>query len=373
MTRSPRLTLLASLLALAGCQTTSSSPSSAACPLPSGVQVDELILPEEVHFKHLWRVADGGENAEGYWSFAGDALSFQRRHPGEGVDCDRIYVTTDEGHRLVSNGRGATTCAYYLPGDQTLIYASTHSGHEGCPPPPDHSRGYVWAIHPEYEIYATDLTTGVERPFITGPGYDAEATVSPQGDRIVFTSTRSGDLELWTSAIDGSDLFQVTDAVGYDGGAFFSHDGNKLVFRSTAFTPGNEAAEHAQYRALLDEWLVRPSAMEIIVVNADGTGRRTLTQLGGASFAPSFFPDDQRVIFASNYHDERERARNFDLFAIDLDGSNLEQITFYDEGERGRSFDSFPLFSPDGRYLAFSSNRGGGEAGETSLFIAEWQ
>jgi Tol biopolymer transport system component len=343
------------------------------CPISGGRPADDLIQPGEVHFKHLWQLTDGGENAEAYWSFAGDRLILQSRRPKQDVDCDRIYVTEAEGvTRQISNGRGVTTCSYFLPGDEKVLFASTQAAHETCPPPPDRSQGYVWALHPEYDIYVQDLASGLTETLIGGPGYDAEATISPNGERMVFTSTRSGDIELWTCKVDGTDMRQVTDEPGYDGGAFFSHDGQQLVWRSTQFSEENREAEVADYRALLEADLVRPSRMEIMLASADGSGRRQVTRLGKASFAPYFFHDDERIIFSSNHHDPNRPARNFDLFSIRTDGEELEQITFFN-GERGKQFDSFPMFSPDGRYLAFSSNRGTGESGETNVFIAEWQ
>ena len=347
-------------------------------PMPGLQSADHLILPEEKHFKHLWQVTNGGENAEAYWSFDGRALSFQSKR--DGAECDAIYMTSGGGQaRMVSSGRGTTTCAYYLPNGESILFASTHSAHEVCPPAPDRSQGYVWALYPEFDIFATHLETGATIPLIEAPGYDAEATVSPKGDRMVFTSTRSGDVELWTSRLDGSDLLQVTDEVGYDGGAFYSPDGEWLVFRTTAFSEENRDQEIADYKRLLAQDLVRPSRMELTLIRADGTQRRTLTRLGGANFAPSFFPDGKRIIFSSNHHDNGRPALNFDLFAIDTDGGNLERITFYNgdpdvQGPHfGKQFDSFPLFSPDGRYLAFSSNRGDGPPGDTNVFIAEWQ
>ena len=367
------LSLSLSLALCAACGSSAKTRAAPTCPIPGAPPVDHLIQPGEVHFAHLWQLTFEGENAEAYWSFAGDRLCMQTRRPRQGVDCDRIYVTVAQGGvRQVSTDRGVTTCAYFLPGDAELLFSSTHEQHEGCPPPADRSRGYVWALHPEYDVYVRDLESGELRTLIAGHGYDAEATISPRGDRIVFTSTRSGDVELWTCDLDGGDLAQVTDAPGYDGGAFFSHDGSTLVFRSTVFTPGSEQEELEDYQDLLADWLVRPSRMEIMLCDADGSNRRQVTRLGKANFAPFFSPDDSRIFFSSNHHDENTPALGFDIFAVGLDGSGLERITFYDEG-RGKQFDSFPMFSPDGRYLAFSSNRGDGEPGETNVFIAEWR
>lgn len=364
--------LLIGLLTVACDTPRDPAPESPVCPIPHATPADDLIQPEETHFAHLWQVTFGGENAEAYWSFEGDRLCLQVTNPSGGWDCDRIMITMPDGSlEQISNGQGVTTCSYFLPGGTDVLFASTKSKQETCPPRPDHSMGYVWPIHDSYEIYVNTLG-GETRPLITGPGYDAEGTVSPTGDRIVFTSTRSGDLELWTCNLEGEDLFQVTDEIGYDGGAFFSHDGKQLVFRTTAFTPGKRDEEAAAYTKLLSEGLVRPSLMEIYTIQADGTQRRQLTHLGKANFAPSFFPDDKRVIFATNHHDENRPAMNFDLFSIHVETGELERITHAD-GPRGKQFDGFPLFSPDGHWLAFSSNRGAGPAGETNVFIALWR
>ncbi len=337
-------------------------------PIPGLEPADHLLHPDERHFAKLWKLTSGGENAEAYWSFAGDRLVLQRRNEQEDILCDRIFVTHPSTGALeqVSDGRGATTCAFFLPSDRQVVFASTGSVQADCPPPPDLAQGYVWALHPEHDLFIKDLDTGATRQVTTSWGYDAEATVAPTGDRIVFTSTRSGDLELWTCALDGSNPVQVTDRPGYDGGAFFSHDGKRLVFRATVFDPAQEAEQIADYRRLLADWRVRPSTMEIFVCDADGSNRRQVTALGGANWAPYFTPDDQSVLFTSNHH-VGPRSRNFDIFVVGLEGGEPEPVTRYE------GFDSFPMFSPNGEYLAFSSNRGGATPGETNVFIAKWR
>lgn len=353
-------------------------------PIPGAERRDDLIQEGEQHFDALWKLTSGGENAEGYWNFAGDRLSLQRRNPAEDVDCDRIYTTnrSDDpkgpGITQLSSGVGVTTCAHFMPDDQSVVFASTQEMLKTCPPPPDHSKGYVWTLHPEYDIYVrpvdwVDELNGIddevwpETRLTDAWGYDAEATVSPVGDRIVFTSTRSGDVELWTCDLDGTNLFQVTDELGYDGGAFFSHDGNRLVYRRTEFPsdPDERAAAEADYKALLQQDLVRPSAMELFVIDADGQNKTQVTALGGANFAPYFYPDDSRIIFSTNF--ASPTGRDFDLYAVGTDGTDVERITTYE------GFDCFPMFSPDGQWLVFASNRGGAVEGETNLFLARWK
>lgn len=357
------------LVLLTACANTSSSSDWS--PIRGLQRCDELIQPGEAHFAHLWRVTTGGNNAEGYWSFAGDRLTMQRTAPE--WKCDRICVTDGATGKLVqiSNGKGKTTCSYFMPGDKEVLFASTQAFQDECPPPVDRSDGYVWALHPEFDVWVHDLATGHERRITDAWGYDAEATVSPRGDAMVFTSERSGDLELWTAKLDGTGLKQITHELGYDGGAFFSHDGKRLVFRATRFVEpgadGNLVGTREQYVELLKKHKIRPHLLDIYVCDADGSNRHQVTNLGGASWAPYFFPDDHRIIFSSNHHDTNTPKVEFDLFAIDADGSHLEQITTY------KGFDAFAMFSPNGRYVAFASNRGGTEQGETNLYVAEWK
>src|SRR5262249_4821461 len=315
---------------------------------------------------------------EAYWAFGGDRLIFQTNH--QPYKCDQIEIMPSKGGAAtrVSTGKGRTTCSYFLKGDKEIIYASTHESSAECPTPPDMSKGYYWGLF-EYDIYRANADGSNLRKLTDTPGYDAEATVCPVDGSVIFTSMRSGDLELWRMDADGKNPRQLTNLPGYDGGAFFSADCSKIVWRSSRPQPGPELDE---YKSLLAKNLVKPTKMDIWVANSDGSDARQVTYLPGASFAPFFFPDGRRIIFASNYL--QPRGPEFDLFAIDIDGSHLERITFAD------GFDGFPMFSPDGKHLAFSSNRRndvikdkggkdvyritGGPAGEhdTNVFVADW-
>ena len=331
---------------------------AAATTVPRACQPD----PRERHFGELTMLTDGGENAEAYFSFNGAELILQStRSP---YACDQIFTIPVAGGEpgLVSSGTGRTTCAYFLPGDEQVIYSSTHLGGGDCPPTPDHSRGYVWPIYPSYDIFrASAGGSGLVRLTDT-PGYDAEATVSPRGDRIVFTSMRDGDLDIYSMRLDGSDVVRLTDELGYDGGPFFSPDGRRIVYR--AHHPTEEAAIE-DYRALLADGLIRPSRLEIWVMDADGRNKRQVTELGVASFAPFFHPAGDRIVFSSNYGDPS--GREFELYMVRLDGSGLEQITF------SPGFDGFPMFAPDGKALVFGSNRHNSRPGETNIFVTAWR
>lgn len=318
-------------------------------------------LPEERRFASLTQLTFEGENAEAYFSSDGQRLIFQRRHEGE-YECDQIFTISVEGgdRQLVSTGLGRTTCSYFFPDDSRIVYSSTHHAAPECPPPPDMRRGYVWALY-DYDIYTANPDGSDVRPIFSSPGYDAEATLSPDGSRIVFTSSRGGDLDIYTMNPDGSDVRQLTHEPGYDGGPFFSPDGTKIVYR--ARHPESEE-ELADYQGLLADGLVRPGVLDIYVMDVDGSNRLRLTNNGAANFAPFFHPSGEKVIFSSNLNDPS--GRDFDLFLVNLDGTGLEQVTF------GEEFESFPMFSPDGRYLVFGANRHGSHEGNTNVFIAEW-
>jgi len=325
-------------------------------PAPSGEG-----LEEETHLIELRQLTFGGENAEAYYSLDGQRLIFQTRR--EGVPCDQIYTMNVDGSemQMVSTGEGRTTCGYFFPDGQSIVYASTHLGGTACPPEPGFEMGYVWPIYDSYDIFtARPDGSGLTRITDT-EGYDAEATVGPDG-RIVFTSVRDGDMDIYSMNADGSDVIRLTDRPGPDGGPFFSPDGSKIVFRAREIEPGPELDD---FRSLLAEGLWRPTALEIFVMDADGENLRQVTELGGASFAPFWHPDGERIIFSSNWHNPE--GRNFDLFMIHEDGSGLERITF------NETFDGFPMFSPDGQHLVFASNRDASAEGQTNVFIAEWQ
>ena len=323
---------------------------------------------EEHHLANLRQLTFGGDNAEAYFSFDGKSLVFQSSNPGWGLGCDQIFTMNiaeaegDSTYRpaMISTGFGRTTCSYYLP-DGTILYASTHESGKECPDVPVIEGKYLWPVYDSYDIYIADGNGTIRKKLTDTPGYDAEATVSPTGDKIVFTSMRSGDLELWTMNLDGSDQKQVTSGLGYDGGAFFSPDGKMLVFRASR--PETEE-EIREYRDLLSRGLVAPTDMEIYVCNVDGSGLRKVTSLGHANWAPYFHPSGEKILFSSNH---LTGGYDFQLYLVNLDGTGLEPVTVESP------FNAFPVFSPDGKQLVFSSNRNNGGGHDTNVFVADWK
>lgn len=327
---------------------------------PSSTE-DALALPAEKHLRNVRQLTFGGENAESYFSADGRQLIFQSKRDGR--ECDQIYTMRTDGSdaRLVSTGAGRTTCSYFFPKGNRILYSSTHLGGGECPPRPDFSRGYVWPIYASFDIFTARVDGSDLKRLTDANGYDAEATVSRDGRQIVFTSMRDGDLDIYTMDANGKSVRRLTTELGYDGGPFFSADGKQIVYR--AYHP-RTPEEIARYKQKLAENVIEPNVFEIWVMNSDGMRKRQVTRLGAASFAPYFFPDGKRIIFASNMNDPK--GRNFDLYMVNVDGTGLERITYND------TFDGFPMFSPDGKRIVFASNRNAKARGETNVFIADW-
>ena len=329
---------------------------------------DSLIFAGEKHFKNVKQLTFGGDNAEAYWSFDSKKLVFQFSDHKE-VMCDQIYFGAipkkgkSFNKHLVSTGKGRTTCSYFLPGDSLVLYASTHANADSCPPTPDKTKlkKYVWPVYNTFEIYTADLKGNIRKQLTANNFYDAEATISPKGDRMIFTSDRNGDLELYTMNLDGSDVKQITNTLGYDGGAWFSPDGKKIVWRASRPTTDEAVKE---YKSLLAQGLVAPTKMEVFVANSDGSDVHQITDKPGANWAPSFTPDGQHIIFSSNY--EHEKGFPFNLYLINIDGAGLEKISY------SNTFDAFAMFSPDGKKLVFCSNRHNGGGHDTNIFVADW-
>ena len=371
------LSVCALVLLTTGCEPSQSetTPETTTPVASSGYDpaTDSLRFTGEIHLRNIRQLTFGGNNAEAYWSFDNDQLIFQSDWEEiNSQGCDQIYVMNADGsaleggeqYRLASTGTGRTTCSYFMA-DGRILYGSTHEGARECPAPIEAGQGrYVWPIYDTYDVYTANPDGSDTQLLIGGEGYDAEATVSPDGRYVIFTSTRSGDLELWRYEIETGDLLQLTDELGYDGGAFFSPDSQKIIWRASR--PVGEDAE--TYKALLAEGLVEPSALNLFVADADGSNVRQITDMPGANWAPFFHPSGEKIIFASNFESVGQGRPIFAIYMVNIDGSGLTKIT------QSNTFDAFPMFSFDGTKLAFSSNRNVSRTPtrDTNVFVADW-
>lgn len=317
--------------------------------------------PREKHLANVKQLTDGGENAEAYFSFDGKKVIFQSTRPP--FQADQMFVMNKDGSdvKLVSTGKGRCTCGFFSPDGKKILYSSTDWWSDEPPPPPDRSKGYVWGLYP-YRIFVANADGSNRKAITDGEGYNAEASFSPDGKKILFTSDRDGDLDLYEYDLRTGKTKRLTNELGYDGGAFYSGDGKYIVWRANRPKTPEEVADHT---ALLKQRAIRPMNLEIWVMRSDGTGKRQVTHLGGANFAPFMHPDNKRIIFSSNYMDPK--GREFDLFIINVDGTGLERVTYTPE------FDGFPMFSRDGKKLIFASNRNSRVRGETNIFVADWR
>ena len=332
---------------------------------------DSLQYAAESHFKNIRQLTFGGDNAEAYFSFDGKWLVFQKTYAKEGIPCDQIYVgkipeSANEKFepRLVSTGKGRTTCGAFLKDNKHVVFASTHLASEACPPVPDRAKygnKYIWPLYPEYDIFVSNMDGKITRQLTDNPGYDAEATISPDGKTMLFTSTRDGDIDLYTMDLKSGKTKRITNQLGYDGGAWFSPDGKKIIWRASR--PQTES-EIKEYKDLLKENLVAPTQMEVWIANADGSQAKQVSKLGQANWAPAYMPDSKTIIFASNH--EYKRGFPFNLYTMNEDGSDLKKIS------RDKGFDAFPMFSTDGKKVVFCSNRNNGGTRDTNIFVADW-
>ncbi|MCE2834742.1 MAG: hypothetical protein LW694_10205 [Chitinophagaceae bacterium] len=342
-----------------------------ATPARADMSNDTLAYPDETHLTNIRQLTFGGDNAEAYFSYDGKWLIFQKTYAKDGIPCDQMYIAkvpARQGEsfqpKLVSTGKGRTTCGAFMKDGKHVIYASTHLGSPDCPPVPDRTKygnRYIWPLYDSYDIFVADLSGKIVKQLTNTPGYDAEATLSPDGKKMVFTSMRDGDLELYIMDLKSGNTRRVTNMLGYDGGAWFSPDGKKLIWRASR--PKTEA-EVSEYTELLKENLVAPTRMEVWVADADGSNARQVSNFGQANWAPAYMPDSKRIIFASNH--EYKRGFPFNLYTMNEDGTSLKKVS------RDLGFDAFPMFSPDGKKLVFCSNRNNGGTRDTNIFIADW-
>jgi Tol biopolymer transport system component len=369
--KAERVTLRATLgsrSAMGASPTASATPAHASIAPPdatfritAGVPY-EKVFDGEKHLAEIRQLTTGGENAEAYWSPDGRALIFQATMPGAPCDQQFTLNLANGDLKKVSSGKGRTTCGYFrYPQGDRIIYATTAAADRACPPRPDMSKGYVWAVYPSFDIVEADRDGSNAKPITSTPGYDAEMTWCHKGGKMVFTSVRDGDLELYEMDEATGRVKRLTNAPGYDGGAFYNADCTEIVWRANRPAAG---ADLAEYKGLLAQNLVKPLHMELFLMNADGANQRQITSNGAANFCPYFMNDGKRIIFASNVNSQ---GFDFDLWMINKDASGLERIT------TAPGFDGFPAFSPDGRYVVWSSGRASKPGShEMNLFVARW-
>jgi len=339
-------------------------------PVVSRIHGDTLLYPEEKHFKNIRQLTFEGDNAEAYFSFDSKWLIFQRKNEKAGIQCDQMFIGKIPGpgqkfeFKMISSGKGRTTCGSITKDGKHIIYASTFQGGDSCPPVPDRAKygnKYIWPLYDTYDIYMADLNGKIVKQLTHSKGYDAEATLSPDGNKMIYTSVKDGDIDLYIMDLRTGKEKRITNTLGYDGGAWFSPDGKKIIWRASRPKTTEEIKE---YKDLLAQNLVAPLNMEVFVANADGSNVHQVTSFGQANWAPAFFPDSKRIVFASNH--AYKRGFPFNLYTINEDGSNLQRIS------HDNSFDAFPMFSPDGKKIVFCSTRNNGGTRDINIFVADW-
>ena len=314
--------------------------------------IAEIVRADEGHLTEVRQLTFGGENGASRWAWASDQVAFQARVNDRA--CARVSrVTLTDPPGRFPLGEGETPS--FLPGDRDVVYASAPScsKHRG--------RGEGIVLEPGLDVFRAKADGSAPTRLTATPGYDGEPSVCGKSGAIVFTSMREGDLDLYRMDADEGHVERLTATTGYDGGAVFDADCTHIAWQ--AWHPKGSAVD--DYKKQLAENLIRPTTLELWIANADGTDARQVTYLDARSSAPSWYPAQARLLFASTFGGES--ARDVDLWAIDLDGTNLERVS------TAPGPDSSPAFSPDGKSIAFTSERAT-QLGltDTNVFVARW-
>jgi hypothetical protein len=358
----PALVLAPLLVGVGPLVACADDPPPAAVPPPP---VAAFIRTDEGHLSGLRKLTARGANGAPRWSWAGDQLVFQTRAVDAAGACPRVTRLSlralGDPSALASIVDGEAPA--FLPGDHDVVYAAAPScGPAAASPAPFAPFAPLARLDPALDLFRTraDGSTTPTRLTAT-PGYDGEAATCGKTGAVVFTSMRDGDPDLYRMDADGGQVVRLTATAGYDGGAAFDADCTHIVWQ--AWHPKGQELE--VYKKQLADNALRPPTLELWMANADGTDARQVTSLDALSWAPTFYPSESRVLFASGFGGAS--ARDVDLWAIDLDGTNLERVT------TAPGFDGAPAFSPDGKSLAFASERATplGRS-DTHVLVARW-
>jgi Tol biopolymer transport system component len=331
----------------------------------TGVKEGEAASADR-HMINVKQLTTDGDNGEAYFSWDSRKLIFQSNRGG--YQCDKIWTMNIDGadKKMVSPAHGANTCSFFFPDNKKIVFASTNHIPGDCPPKQAVPPGYVWPLYP-YDIFVANADGTDLKKITDNPRYDAEPVVSSDGTQIVFGSQRDGDFDIYIMNADGSNVRRLTDRTGYDGGPWFSPDSKKIAWR--AWYPETEE-EKALWKDCMEKDYIVAVPLDLWVMDSDGSNKMRLTRNGATNWAPSWHPDGKRIIFSSNmddWHDDIKKfGHNFELYLINIDGTGMERLTF------NNTFDSFPMFSPDGKKLAFGANRNPQKPRATDIYIADW-
>jgi TolB protein len=283
-------------------------------------------------------------------------------------ECDQIFLMDTNGFvfKQISKG-GANTCSWFL-NDSLILFSSTIKQGKECPKNlyADEyiKRGiYVWKLF-NYDLFVYNLKNDSTYELYSSDYYDAEGEGN-FSDSIVFTSSKDNDLELYLLSLKNKKIIKrITKFLSYDGGAMFSPSGRYIVFRAKHL---KDTLEIKEYKELLSKGLVKPDEVELFIydLEKDSFWQITKSPKGVSNFAPYFHPSEKFIIFSSNLH--APNSFNFELYKIDIDGKNLERITY------SNGFNSFPMFSKDGKKIIWTSNRNGKTRRDFNIFIADFK